>query len=427
MDKIQALKDEFIYTEKLESGLIVAIHPKKEFHNVYVTLQVNFGGTCLKYKTQDETVEIPAGVAHFLEHIMFHNQDLDLSEKFARAGAEINAYTSKSITAYQFKTINHIHELLTTFIDNFVSFDVSNDIIEKERQIIVHEVMMSKDSIHFDMHQRMMKMLYSDYCIYSDVGGEVDDILKINHDILEKSFNTFYHPKNMNLVITGNVDYQEVIDLLKKHRFNKKQWLTFSEIKPLIYYNQKDEHHLVLKKDDVEESMINFLVRIPENLIFQKNREFLHIALSSITANVLGLGSKTFDYLEKNNLMNISFYTKLTIEKSYGYLSVFIQTNKVLRYKKTMLDILLKINEEPLDKQLFEVNKKNILGNYITIFDNLSRVHNLLCNTIMENVGIDQYFNHVINHSIEDLAPYKAIFREENIYSITYLKGNKNA
>ena len=172
--------------------------------------------------------------------------------------------------------------------------------------------------------------------------------------------------------------------------------------------------------------MINFTVRIPRTLILQKDREFLHIALGSIIANVLGLGSKTFDYLEKNNLMNISFYTKLTIEKSYGYLSVFIQTNKVLRYKKTMLDILLKIAKEPLDKELFEVNKRNVLGNYITLFDNLSRVHNLLCNTIIEGVNIDQYLQHIINLRLEDLEPYKAIFTNDNIYSITYLKAKKN-
>ena len=195
---------------------------------------------------------------------------------------------------------------------------------------------------------------------------------------------------------------------------------------PIINHAKLKDHNIVKTRNDVEEPMINFTVRIPRTLILQKDREFLHIALGSIIANVLGLGSKTFDYLEKNNLMNISFYTKLTIEKSYGYLSVFIQTNKVLRYKKTMLDILLKIAKEPLDKELFEVNKRNVLGNYITLFDNLSRVHNLLCNTIIEGVNIDQYLQHIINLRLEDLEPYKAIFTNENIYSITYLKAKKN-
>jgi len=426
LEKIQALKDEFIYSKTLESGLKVAVHPKQEFHNIYVTLQVNFGGTCIKYKTKDSITEIPAGVAHFLEHIMFHNSGFDLPERFAISGAEINAYTSKSITAYQFKTINHIHELLSAFMDNFIKFDVSDEVIEKERQIIIHEIKMSKDSIHFNLYKDLMKMMYTDYCIYSDVGGETQDVLKITHDILEKSFNTFYNPENMTLVVTGNVVYEEIFELLENHQFNKKQWPKFNKIKPIINYDKLKEHHIVKTKNDVEEPMINFTVRIPRTLILQKDREFLHIALGSIIANVLGLGSKTFDYLEKNNLMNISFYTKLTIEKSYGYLSVFIQTNKVLRYKKTMLDILLKIAKEPLDKELFEVNKRNVLGNYITLFDNLSRVHNLLCNTIIEGVNIDQYLQHIINLRLEDLEPYKAIFTNDNIYSITYLKAKKN-
>jgi len=426
MKKITALEDEFIYTETLTSGLRIAIHPKAEFQNTLVTLQINFGGACLGYRIDNQIKKIPAGVAHFLEHIMFHNNQFNLPKRFAESGADINAYTSKSITAYQFKTINHIDELLKSFMNNFIGFCMSEEVIAKEREIIVHEIMMSDDSIHFDMHQKLMRMMYSDYSIHSDVGGTIKDIKQINHQMLEETFNTFYHPENSTLIITGNVDPEAIMKQLREHAYNKKQWPAFPNIQPTIIHKPRRIHHTQKRTTEIEEPMITYAVRIPNHFIAASNREFLHIALSSIVANVFGLGSQTFDYLEKNKLMNVSFFTKLTLERTYGYIKIFIQTNKVKRYKETISKIIEDISEKPLDKEFFTINKRNIMGNYITLFDSLSQVHDLLCNTMIESVQVDDYLEHIMTHSIEDLTPYKKIFVPENIYSITYLKAKKN-
>ncbi len=422
MDKIQALQDEFIYLETLKSGLKVAIHPKPEFHNTLVTLQVNFGGTCLAFNVNGKTFEIPAGVAHFLEHLMFHNNEFDLPERFAQSGAEINAYTSKSITAYQFKTINHIQSLLSDFLSNFISFRIEDEVIEKERKIIEYELLMSDDSVHYEMYQNLMKMMYSDYAVHSDVGGTVKDVSKITREILEQVFETFYHPKNCTLIITGSVDLEAIMSMLENHPYNQNQWPDFPMIEPLIHHQVRRIHRSTRYSEDVDEPMMVFAVRIPDLMMEEVEKETLHITLGSIVANVFGMGSSTFDYLEKIKLMNVSFYTKLTVERNYGHLRVFIQSNKLGRYQKVMNEILLDVARKPLDKEFFEVNKKNIIGNYITVFDSLSRVHDLLCNTMSEGVQIDDYLDHILNLRFEDLDPYKAIFVPENIYSITYRK-----
>jgi len=424
--EIKALKDEIIYQTTLSSGLEIAIHPKQDFHNIHVSFQVDFGGSDLRFLANGEEHALPAGVAHFLEHLLFANKGIDLPEVFATAGAEINAYTSQSMTAYKFKTINNINYLLRVFLDNFTEFDVLDETIEKERKIIVHELTMSDDSVHFEMQQSLMKMMYSDLSIFSDVGGLVKDVRSIDRNILQKAFTTFYHPKNCTLVITGNVNVNDMLNLLETHEYNLKTWPEIPSLTRIITDSPKRIHKKTRYLNEIEENMITFAVRFPREIFKDTDRETLHTSIGSIVANVFGLGSKTFDYLEKQKLMNVSFFTKLTLEREFGYFDVYIQTNKVKRYSLTLEKILLQIAEEPLDKEFFEVNKKNILGNYITMFDNLSRSHDFLCNCLSERVRVDHYLEHILTLDVDDLDRFRQLFIKENIYQLSYLKAKKN-
>ena len=47
-------------------------------------------------------MHLPAGVAHFLEHKMFEDEDGDAFAKFAKTGANANAFTSFDRTCYLF-------------------------------------------------------------------------------------------------------------------------------------------------------------------------------------------------------------------------------------------------------------------------------------------------------------------------------------
>ncbi len=425
MVEIKALKDELIYLETLQSGLRVALHPKPGFHNIYVTMQVDFGGFDMTLPIDSEESSIPAGIAHFLEHLMFHNNDVDLPETFAHLGADVNAFTSKSQTAYKFKTINHINELLKAFMDNFMSFNISDQLIEKERRIIIHELTMSEDSVHFDMSQQLTKMMYLSDKVRADVGGSVKDVKNITRAHLEDAFKAFYHPKNMSLVITGNVDKDQVTRLLKDHPYNHLSWPEFIQTDRSYNDPKRKRHHLTKVSKDANENMITFALKVPKEHFSDQNRIKLHIALGSIVANAFGLGSKTFDDLEKQKLMNVSFFTKLSLERDFGYFEVFIQTNKVKRYQETMMRILENIATETLDESFFDINKRNILGNYITVFDSLSRVHDLLCNVTNEHMALDDYLKQILELQFSDLQPYQKLFVKENIFSITYLKAKK--
>lgn len=418
----KALIDELTYIETLESGLKVAIHPKKKYQRVVVTLQVNFGGLDLEYEVSGQHYKIPEGVAHFLEHSLFENNGRNLSEEFAKHGSKINAYTSKSVTAYTFESRNDFDYLIGYFLSSFLKPDFSPLSIEKEKKIIKHELMMSEDSIHTEIYQKLKSMMYSDKAIICDVGGTVKEVMTINQDILNHVFNTYYHPKNMSLIITGNCNPDEVIEIIRKHEYNLNDWPEFSEIKRVQHNAERKIHNYTKKTNEVEENIINIGLKIPQDIFDTFDREHIHVGISSIVGNSFGLGSKNYDYLEKKNLMNISFSAKSTIERDYGFINLYMQSKTPKKYLSEILSILTKISEEPLDEELFNIDKKAILGNYIRLFDSLPRTHEYISNCILENVDINNYLQNILDLQVSDLDAIKAIFKKENIYVIQYLK-----
>ncbi|MCK4552050.1 MAG: insulinase family protein [Tenericutes bacterium] len=425
MHKINALSDEYIYLETLSSGLKVAIHPTPNFKKTIVTLQVAFGGIDVQYKIGEKDKVIPSGFAHFLEHMLFSNDGRNIAEEFSKYGANINAYTSKSITNYRFDCIDNFDYLLDYLLRSFISSNSGEQSIVKEKKIIEHELNMSMDSLHHKIYQKLKRMMYSDEAITEDVGGTIKDIKSIDKSMLDEVFNTFYHPKNMSLIISGNVDPLEIISFLKAHPYNMHHWSEFKKITRVKNNLPRKIHSHKKVIDNNNANMISIGIKIPSELFDIYSKDYLHISIGSILSNIFGLASKNFDILKKQNLMNVSFSTNSNIERDYGYINIYMQTDKQEKYYNTILKMIKDINALPLDDVLFEIDKKMILGNFITVFDSLPRIHDFISSCIIENIDIENYLKKVMELKLEDLEPIKKIFVKENIFVVRYLKGLK--
>jgi len=87
------------------------------------------------------------------------------------------------------------------------------------------------------------------------VAGTYEDICGITKEKLYACYNTFYHPSNMFLVITGNVNPDKTYELIKKDQEKKE----FSKA-PLIDIKKIDEPDYVCKDKEI----IKFNVEIPK-------------------------------------------------------------------------------------------------------------------------------------------------------------------
>ena len=78
------LIDEKVFEHEFDNGLKLFVIPKPGFQKTYVTYTTQFGSLDNHFKPigSQQFVEVPDGVAHFLEHKLFEKEDEDLSVSY---------------------------------------------------------------------------------------------------------------------------------------------------------------------------------------------------------------------------------------------------------------------------------------------------------------------------------------------------------
>ena len=111
---------ERVYFERLENGLALFYVQKLDYHKSYAFFATNYGGADRRFRLDGEWIDTPAGVAHFLEHKMFDMPDGNALTDLSMNGANPNAFTSSSMTAYHFECTGRFWENLEILL-KFVS------------------------------------------------------------------------------------------------------------------------------------------------------------------------------------------------------------------------------------------------------------------------------------------------------------------
>ena len=207
---------EQVYTEKLENGLTVFVVLKKGYNKKYAFFATDYGGADRRFKYASRWIDTPMGVAHFLEHKMFDTQDGNALTNLSANGASPNAFTSSDMTAYYFESTEKFTENLEILLD-FVSVPwFTPESVQKEQGIIGQEIRMTEDDPEHAVYYGLMKLLYAHNPIRDSIAGTVDSIADITADTLYSCHNVFYNPSNMALVVTGDVDPEEVVATARK-------------------------------------------------------------------------------------------------------------------------------------------------------------------------------------------------------------------
>ncbi len=214
--EVPALREE-IWQEVLPSGLACYVLPKPGFATRYASFSTRYGSCDQTFMGSDGQVrETPAGIAHFLEHKLFEEEDGNVSERFSALGAMANAYTNYGATSYLFSTTEHFQEALDLLL-HFVQepyFTEAN--VHKEQGIIAEELRMYLDDPRSVVFQNLLAALYQRHPVRVEIGGTLDSIQHIGPQELFLCHRAFYQPGNMVLMVAGDVDPAEVFGMARR-------------------------------------------------------------------------------------------------------------------------------------------------------------------------------------------------------------------
>ncbi len=200
----------------LDNGLPVCIVPKKGFSRKYALFAARYGGMDMRFRLNGQWLDTPAGIAHYLEHKMFDTEDGNALQELAMNGAEPNAFTSNAITCYYFDSTEKFYENLEILL-SFVSVPYFTDeSVEKEQGIIGQEIGMIEDNPEWQVYKQLMQSLYHTSPARTPVAGSVESIREITAQTLYDCHKAFYTPANMCLVVVGDVEPQQVLDIARR-------------------------------------------------------------------------------------------------------------------------------------------------------------------------------------------------------------------
>jgi len=207
------------YTEKFKNGLEIILVPYSDKKNYFISYATRFGSEITEFVPVDtkKEVSVPYGVAHFLEHKMFEQEDgIDPFSYFSESGTGSNASTSFTSTQYICYGTKNFEDNLRYLIDFVNSPYYTSENVEKEKGIIAEELKMYDDIPEFKLDNKLRENVYSVHPRRIDIGGTIPEITKITKDDLYLCYNNFYQPNNMFILVVGNFDKDKMIEIIRE-------------------------------------------------------------------------------------------------------------------------------------------------------------------------------------------------------------------
>ena len=203
--------DERLYQGTLPNGLRVCMLPRPGFTKKLAYFVTDFGAIHRDFMLDGRRIQVPAGIAHFLEHKMFDLPgDRDVSAELAALGAVTNAFTSYDMTAYYISCTENFEAALRLLLEFVSTPYFTQESVQKEIGIIDQEIGMYLDSPDSRVFEDLVQGLYENHPICVPILGTCESIRRITPELLYNCHRAFYTPANMMLCVVGDVDPDNV-------------------------------------------------------------------------------------------------------------------------------------------------------------------------------------------------------------------------
>jgi len=164
-----------------------------------------------------------SGVAHFLEHLLFKATDTlaegELSATVAANGGRDNAFTSFDYTAYfQRVAADRLEIMMRMEADRMRNIRLTETNIETERKVIIEERnQRTENNPRALLSEQMRAVQYHNHRYGVPIIGWMHEMETLDMEDVLGFYETYYHPNNAILVVSGDVEPDEVRRLAARY------------------------------------------------------------------------------------------------------------------------------------------------------------------------------------------------------------------
>ena len=339
----------------LENGLTIIGEEIPYVKSISLGVWINAGS-----RIEDEEI---SGVSHFIEHMLFKGTRNRTSKQIAseidNLGCQINAFTSKECTCYYVKLLDsHIDIGIDVLSDMILNSKFNEDDLDKERSVIIEELKMYEDSPEDLAYDLLTENIYKNDPLGMNIIGTEESLNRLNREKLLDYFNKYYVPNNSVIAISGNFNFDEIINKIEeKFKVWKKRDVNV-DIKKAEF-----KSCFLTKNKDIEQ--VNLAMSL-EAVPIESDKEVYALAVIN---TVFGgsISSRLFQKIREEKGLVYSIYSSQSLYRKCGELGIFASmSNEHLKevYESIIEEIKI-IKKYYLTDQEIKESKEQLKGSYI--------------------------------------------------------------
>lgn len=278
---------------------------------------------------------------------------------------------------------------------------------------------MYDDDPGWQLYMQILDCLYKKNEIKIDIAGTVESISKITPDVLQKCYDTFYHPSNMVMVICGDFVPEEILEEVKK-RLKPKQ--NQGEIKR-IYELEENGINKKYNEKVMEVSMPLFAVGYKDEQVHNESIVRKHIAIEILLNLIIGKSSELYKELYETGIIMEEPDKSFEFSKQYAHAIISGQTKDPKIVAKKIKETVQNYKENGIPDEEFERIKKKIYGEYVMEYNQISNIARMFLADYMKKINSFDYLEEyklVTREYAQQIL--KETFKDENM-AVAVIKG----
>jgi len=313
----------------LDNGLRIITATMPHTRSVSICIFIGVGS---RYEAEDK-----AGVSHFIEHLLFKGTKKrptarEISEAIEGVGGILNGGTDKELTVYWCKVAqSHFQRALDVLVDMLLhsKFDPSD--IDKERQVIIEEINMSKDSPPQQVNMLIDELLWPNHPLGRDTAGSKESVAAITRATMVDYLQRQYQPNNTVVTIAGDIEHQEIVAAVNQ-AFSS--WTKQEERSGYLDYKEQVAQRLHIETRDTEQA--HLCLALPGLSLFHPRRFTL-----DLLNVILGEGMSSRLFAEVRDKLGLAYSIHSYVEHFLDSGAVIIYAGVELKNLSTAVRVIL--------------------------------------------------------------------------------------
>ena len=198
---------------KLTNGIRVVMEPMDNLRSVAVGVWVNAGSV---FESGAE-----AGISHFIEHMVFkgtaRRSAADIAAEMDAVGGNLNAFTAKECTCFYAKVLDEDLPLAVDMLSDITLHPALDEQeMEKEKRVVIEEILMSEDSPEDKAFETAGAAYYSGTVLSSAILGTEKTVSAFTRDQVLSYMARRYVSGNMVIACAGSFVPERLLSLLEE-------------------------------------------------------------------------------------------------------------------------------------------------------------------------------------------------------------------